>query len=166
MQQSYLLSPWHGHIRSLCAQVNGKKLHPARGAFASFMLPLLAWWLAAIVIFGVSFQKVSMLQEPLTSMQVQCVCVRCISAANLTRLRDVLTATSGLHSGCACVECAVAPINLRCCLLSPVCRQPPTSSSTSHVYACWPTSSLFFQSASLRQSEQNSWGSWRQNWRT
>lgn len=74
IHNSSLLRLWHGHIRSLCVQVNGKKLHPARGAFASFMLPMLAWWLAAIVIFGVSFQKVSMLQAPLTSMQVQCVC--------------------------------------------------------------------------------------------
>lgn len=51
--------------------MNGKKLHPARGAFSAFMLPLLAWWIVAIVIYGVSFQKVAMLQAPLTSMQVR-----------------------------------------------------------------------------------------------
>jgi hypothetical protein len=56
---------------ALASQVNGKKLHPARGTFASFLLPLLAWWLVALIIYGVSFQKVAMLQAPLTSMQVR-----------------------------------------------------------------------------------------------
>lgn len=56
---------------TLASQVNGKKLHPARGTFASFLLPLLAWWLVALIIYGVSFQKVAMLQAPLTSMQVR-----------------------------------------------------------------------------------------------
>jgi hypothetical protein len=51
-------------------QINGKKLHPARGVFGAFLLPLLAWWIVALVIFGVSFQKVAMLQAPLTSLQV------------------------------------------------------------------------------------------------
>jgi hypothetical protein len=51
-------------------QVNGKKLQPARGAFASFMLPLACWWVAALVIFGVSFNSVQQLQAPLTSLQV------------------------------------------------------------------------------------------------
>lgn len=54
----------------VCAQINGKKLHPARGAFAVFMLPLLAWWIVALVIYGISFQKVALLQAPLTSLQV------------------------------------------------------------------------------------------------
>jgi hypothetical protein len=51
-------------------QINGKKLHPARGAFGAFLLPLLAWWIVALVIYGISFQKVAMLQAPLTSLQV------------------------------------------------------------------------------------------------
>lgn len=51
--------------------MNGKKLHPARGTFASFLLPLLVWWLVALIIYGVSFQKVALLQSPLTSMQVR-----------------------------------------------------------------------------------------------
>lgn len=53
------------------AQINGKKLHPARASFAAFLLPLLAWWVVALVIFGISFQKVAMLQAPLTSLQVR-----------------------------------------------------------------------------------------------
>jgi hypothetical protein len=58
-------------VTTPASQVNGKKLHPARGTFASFLLPLLVWWLVALIIYGVSFQKVALLQSPLTSMQVR-----------------------------------------------------------------------------------------------
>ena len=35
------------------------------------MLPLLGWWVVALIIFGVSFNQVAMLQAPLTSLQVR-----------------------------------------------------------------------------------------------
>jgi hypothetical protein len=63
------MTPKDAHIHFVL-QINGKKLYPARGAFGAFLLPLLAWWLVALVIYGISFQKVAMLQAPLTSLQV------------------------------------------------------------------------------------------------
>lgn len=51
-------------------QINGKKLHPSRGAFARFMLPLLAWWVLGLILYGMSFESLQKLQAPLTSLQV------------------------------------------------------------------------------------------------
>lgn len=62
-------------------KVNGKKLQPSMGVFLWFMGPLLAWGVTVVVIFGVSFDKVALLQGPLTSLQVRnlvwytCCCI-------------------------------------------------------------------------------------------
>jgi hypothetical protein len=58
----------------LLLQINGKKLHPARGVFARFMTPLLLWWMLAFIIYGLSLNDLNKLQMPLTSLQV-CVYV-------------------------------------------------------------------------------------------
>eukprot|EP00879_Flechtneria_rotunda_P022137 GHRR01023358.1.p1 GENE.GHRR01023358.1~~GHRR01023358.1.p1 ORF type:complete len:763 (+),score=195.35 GHRR01023358.1:255-2291(+) len=50
-------------------KISGKKLQPARGAFVRFLAPLLVWWVAALIIYGVSFTKLGALQGPLTSLQ-------------------------------------------------------------------------------------------------
>jgi hypothetical protein len=54
----------------LLLQINGKKLHPARGVFARFMTPLLLWWMLAFIIYGLSLNDLNKLQQPLTSLQV------------------------------------------------------------------------------------------------
>eukprot|EP00775_Hariotina_reticulata_P013181 gene13181-13312_t len=59
-------------VKSLMNQpikVNGKQLQPAHGAFARFLLPWLLWCLFCGAMYGVSFDNVSHLQEPLTSLQ-------------------------------------------------------------------------------------------------
>lgn len=55
----------------MCTQINGKKLRPARGAFARFMVPLMIWWVLAVALYGASFTSLTKLQAPLTSLQVR-----------------------------------------------------------------------------------------------
>ncbi|KAF8055488.1 tmcC [Scenedesmus sp. PABB004] len=49
-------------------KINGKKLVPHSGVLWRFMVPLLLWVAAVIIIFGVSFQKLQGLQGPLASL--------------------------------------------------------------------------------------------------
>eukprot|EP00883_Tetradesmus_obliquus_P002715 jgi/Sobl393_1/12921/SZX78204.1 len=49
-------------------KVNGKKLLPHNAVLWRFMVPLLLWVAAVIIIFGVSFQKLQGLQGPLASL--------------------------------------------------------------------------------------------------
>eukprot|EP00877_Chromochloris_zofingiensis_P013211 jgi/Chrzof1/8143/UNPLg00190.t1 len=51
-------------------KINGKKLLPSHVVSFKFMVPLLLWVAAVIVMYGVSFQKLSALQGPLSSLNV------------------------------------------------------------------------------------------------
>lgn len=49
-------------------QVNGKKLQPNSTVVLRFMAPLVAWAIAVVVVFGVSFTQLANLQGPLSSL--------------------------------------------------------------------------------------------------